>query len=245
MRMDGPSSGGGKHRGVRCKAAALIGAMLRADATPFVVTTALRSSAELVAWIRAEGLELCGFDFGGTLLDFEPIHVRSFLLTLDIVDRVAERRVRHIVRASLHEGKDSVEMAWRIIRALSLDADPVQVAVEKRAFVEVLTARLILDADIVRAIVAVSEIAEIAVITRGTVQSTSGILRRSLPAHIFNEMQVVGREFLSGRLDKCRLLADAITSRPVCRAGYVGDSDEDKRIAEDAGIPFFMFRPFC
>lgn len=197
-------------------------------------------------WVRSNKLKACCFDFGGTLHDFAPIHIRAFCSALGIDNSQYESVVRKVVVPSLADGLDSVHMAEKLIQECDLNADPVSLAVRKRSFVEKLIANDCLCDDIVSFLIRMSEMARISVITRGLQSSTSAILGRSLPEHLWKRIPVLGRTDLVDRPNKEELLRNVISKMhsPVNSSCYIGDSFNDSIVASQANVIFFQLAPF-
>lgn len=201
---------------------------------------------QALEWIGSNRLKACCFDFGGTLHDFTPIHIRAFCSALGIDDSQDGSAVGRIVRLSLADGLDSVHMAQELIREYGAGSDPTSLAVRKRWFVEKLIAADSLCDEIVSFLIRVSEVAQFSVITRGLQSSTSSILARSLPACLRERILVLGRSDLIERPNKEELLRKAIDDMhsPMNSSCYLGDSCNDGIVAARANIRFFHLVPF-
>lgn len=201
----------------------------------------------ILDWVKTKNLGGCCFDFGGTLYDFEPVHVLAFEQALGLSQGSVEAEVvREVVHDSLASGLDSVRMASMLRMRFCLNVDPLELAVRKRSIVEHLTATAVLDRNVRDMLVRVIRISRVAVITRGLISSTTSILSRSLPADVARCIPVLGRSDLVGRPDKSALLVAAleIIGVPIEECGYVGDADNDEAIAERVGMFFLPLRPF-
>src|SRR5437660_525034 len=102
--------------------------------------------SSILPLIESKGYKLISFDFGGTLYDFTPLHVRAFLTALDIDEESdIAPLVAGTVRTALARGLDSFEMMRMIAEAVDLrNVDLDRFVVKKRLIVEesLKTARL-------------------------------------------------------------------------------------------------------
>jgi len=198
--------------------------------------------------IQRQEFRLVCFDFGGTLHDFVPLHVRGFTSALGI-ERGSEaaQKVERAVREALVRGVDSFEMLRLIATALSLpqDTDLKAVVVTKRSLVEVYLREAELSRDVCTFLTQVMSLCSIAVISLGLVTSMETVLMRSL-GDLSRKIAVYGRRSLTERVNKLQLLRQAIQDIGAPRSSvvYVGDAEVDECIGNDLGVAVIRLRPF-
>ena len=206
----------------------------------------LDAQNDLLMWLREFSITACCFDFGGTLFDFEPIHVKSFVIALaNLGAPCKDDGIAEIVRGALNRGDDSMLMASAIVRHLDLRLEPMDVAVEKREVVERLIRDARLESSFSSLLVEVRKIARMAVVTRGMVTSAREILGRSVPG-LAGEVSFYGRSSFTERLNKRTVLAEVLRDFrcPLAYCAYVADAIDDGSLASELGVPFYRFCPF-
>lgn len=206
----------------------------------------LETQNDLLMWLRESSIAACCFDFGGTLFDFEPIHVKAFSMALAHLGAPCQDEgIAEIVRGALNRGDDSMLMASAIVRHLNLRLKPMDVAVEKRKIVERLIYGARLEASFSSLLVEVRKVARIAVVTRGMVTSAREILGRSVP-ELAGEVGFYGRSSFTERLNKRLVLVGVFMDFgwPLAYCAYIADAIDDGSLATELGVPFYRFCPF-
>lgn len=207
--------------------------------------TCLRRQVDVVSWVREIGPSVCVFDFGGTLLDFEPIHVSAFKRAC--AERgIESTSVVSVVRTGLQAGLDSFEMARELAPDAAGDEFLEALALRKRDFVEDALVGVELELPTRTMLEELCELTTVAVITRGREESTRAILEGSLPSGVSRKVLIAGRKSSGARLSKQARLQELLLRAGASpeRAAYIGDSDEDERIARRLAIPFVLFQPY-
>jgi phosphoglycolate phosphatase-like HAD superfamily hydrolase len=193
-------------------------------------------------WLEARRFRYCCFDFGGTLYDFQPVHVAAFQQACGVSAHSRRgRQIEDIVVRELEIGSDSVCMAEQIQRAFQIEGDSLALAAEKRRIVECLLDGALLSDATVKLVDFVAQNCRVAVVTRGMIESTRRILDRSLPAAVTQAIPVRGRLDFRSRPSKVELLSDALGALGArsTEACYVGDSTDDAQIASRLGVAFY------
>jgi phosphoglycolate phosphatase-like HAD superfamily hydrolase len=204
--------------------------------------------ASVLSAITNRGYRLVCFDFGGTLLDFTPLHVRGFFDALGISeDSDCAQVVGRTVHAALVRGLDSFEMTRMIADALSwpADFDLNAVVLKKRSLVETYLRNTKLDEFVNIFLIQLLKLSSVAVISLGHIDSMKTVLNRSLGTKA-GLIAVYGRHSASERVEKHQLLRRAIEDAgvPLRQVVYVGDADVDESIALYVGIDSIRVRPF-
>ena len=187
-------------------------------------------------------------DFGGTLLDFVPLHVDGFLeaLGLSTADPKAAIVERTVMEAVAH-GFDSFGMADALAAALDgdLSFERDGLVTDKRTVVERKLRSARLGTEALWFLGEVAAVTRLAVISLGLASSMREVLGRA-PRGAIAELPVYGRASLDDRVDKGKLLRQALDDAwiPGRAAVYVGDADVDERVSVEAGVGFLRLCPF-
>ena len=201
----------------------------------------------VLQWLERFSIKHCCFDFGGTLFDFEPVHLAAFrhALNLDPESRQA-RELEQVLRASLQAGVDSVDISQRLAVAFGLSDDPLQIVLSKRQRVEELVANSELTPTSRDLLVEVADSIDVSIVTRGLKDSTLAIVNRSLPVRLVSRIAVFGRADCAERWHKSDLLETALSQGrfPFNSCGYVADADGDAIVASSLKVLFYRFQPF-
>lgn len=183
------------------------------------------------------------FDFGGTLIDFTPLHINGFLSCLENGDR---SRISSLLTDAVHAGMDSYAMAEHLAGGLGRRLDVDDLVLRKRVWVEHELQALVLPPDSCRLVEATMKICPTAVITQGMGLSVQQVLQRSLGADALH-IRVLGRTSVEEHVDKEAMLrrvrSDLIDG--VGMTVFVGDSAKDERIAAATGALFVRHSPFA
>jgi len=215
---------------------------------PDKVTRIAVELTSILSAIATKGHQLVCFDFGGTLFDFTPLHIRAFLEALKVDGgSPAASTVEHTVRAALVRGLDSFEMARRIATTLScreeLDIDDI--VIRKRSLIEDYLKNAKLEDSVCQFLVQTLGVSSVAVISLGHVGSMKTVLKGSL-GDLADKIAVYGRHSAGERVEKSQLLRRAIKEAgvPQTRMAYVGDAEVDESIALELGIDYIRVRSF-
>lgn len=208
----------------------------------------MREYSEALDLIRLKKYSAVCIDFGGTLIDFAPLHIRGFLKVLKLSeDGDAARTVASQVRADVVRGVDSYAMMASIARQVGLpqDLDVGVLVIKKRALVEEFMKDLALPQAACNFVNSLITRARVSVVSLGLVSSMEAVIQRSIgePANL---IRIYGRRSLDARLDKKGLVATALLDSGVsCKDFvYVGDAIVDQEIAGSIGVEGIRLQPF-
>jgi phosphoglycolate phosphatase-like HAD superfamily hydrolase len=208
-----------------------------------------RVLCEVATVLRRAPPRLSCFDFGGTLFDFTPLHVTSFLSALGL-DEGAEpiaSDVAGVIQAAVAAGLDSFEMLRAVEQQIGLprNARPEAIVVQKRAIVEERLRKESLHPLVCEFLMDARCYTMIAVLSLGLVSSMEAILKRSLNEKA-KGIRIYGRRTLRDRVDKTEILRRVIEDHGVSaqEALYLADAEVDEASAAQVGIAFVRMRTF-
>jgi phosphoglycolate phosphatase-like HAD superfamily hydrolase len=198
--------------------------------------------------IAVKRYRLVCLDFGGTLVDFTPLHVRGFLEALGLERSEGKSQiVADTVRLQALRGVDSYMMMKAIARSLNL-IDEVyleSLVIKKRRLVEGFLQEVRLPDEACWFIDSITKFSKMAVISLGLCRSMESVLSRSLGIAA-ERIHVYGRRSFDERVDKQELVCRAIRESGISKdlAVYVGDAAVDEEVAQKIGMDAIQLRPF-
>lgn len=197
--------------------------------------------------LRASHIEFTVLDFGGSVFDFAPVHVRSFETALAELGHPSARlSIKQSVLADMADGADSFVMAAHLIERCELSANPVELAVAKRRVVEAEMQEATLEPPIREFCLRLLEISGVAIISLGLDVSMRSVLVRSIGSELADSVSIYGRRSLEEKVGKAGLLGAALARSgvPLKVSAYCGDALIDQQIARECGVTFIRLAPF-